>query len=317
MSINSDKPLIWKEDVAKSVDLFNTWFMMFAPTAYRETRVKVTEEVLNSLKMTENLRHISSEKLLEHPKVLKTFRMCTLPPLARDRLIGLAYASKSMVEAMEDDGRLPSRMAQADVVENLNRLCGIISKMLDVDIFPWLAERRSPTEVEAYRASTIVADRLCGAVADPIVRNAQEERQLLLIKEFLVAKGYKDNEDPPSTPLSQLTPGTFMFRFNIKAGRDLSIRIPIDVVIVPKVRLQSGFPILIEAKSAGDFTNTNKRRKEEATKIRQLEEAHGPDIKLVLFLCGYFDTGYLGYEAAEGLDWVWEHRIDDLALLGI
>ena len=32
-----------------------------------------------------------------------------------------------------------------------------------------------------------------------------------------------------------------------------------------------------------------------------------------LFLCGYFDSGYLGYEAAEGIDWVWEHRIDDLA----
>jgi hypothetical protein len=35
-----------------------------------------------------------------------------------------------------------------------------------------------------------------------------------------------------------------------------------------------------------------------------------------LFLCGYFDSGYLGYEAAEGIDWVWEHRIDDLAQFG-
>ena len=26
---------------------------------------------------------------------------------------------------------------------------------------------------------------------------------------------------------------------------------------------------------------------------------------------------YLGYEAAEGLDWVWEHRIDDLLQLEI
>jgi len=33
--------------------------------------------------------------------------------------------------------------------------------------------------------------------------------------------------------------------------------------------------------------------------------------------CGYFDSGYLGYEAAEGIDWVWEHRIDDLARLGL
>ena len=35
-------------------------------------------------------------------------------------------------------------------------------------------------------------------------------------------------------------------------------------------------------------------------------------VQFVLFLCGYFDTGYLGYEAAEGIDWIWEHRIEDM-----
>ena len=34
-------------------------------------------------------------------------------------------------------------------------------------------------------------------------------------------------------------------------------------------------------------------------------------------LCGYFDSGYLGYEAAEGLDWIWEHRISDMEALGL
>ncbi len=77
------------------------------------------------------------------------------------------------------------------------------------------------------------------------------------------------------------------------------------------------FPLLIEAKSAGDFTNTNKRRKEEAMKVTQLRNTHGDKIRFVLFLCGYFDSGYLGYEAAEGIDWVWEHRIDDLADFGL
>jgi len=33
------------------------------------------------------------------------------------------------------------------------------------------------------------------------------------------------------------------------------------------------------------------------------------------FLCGYFEPGYLGYEASEGIDWIWEHRINDLATL--
>jgi XamI restriction endonuclease len=90
-----------------------------------------------------------------------------------------------------------------------------------------------------------------------------------------------------------------------------------DAVVQPKQPTASGLPILIEAKSAGDFTNTNKRRKEEAQKIRQLKETYGPDIQAILFLCGYFGSDYLGYEAAEGWDWVWEHRIGDLEQLGI
>ena len=76
-------------------------------------------------------------------------------------------------------------------------------------------------------------------------------------------------------------------------------------------------PVLIEAKSAGDFTNVNKRRKEEATKIRQIRGTYGEKARFVLFLCGYFDSGYLGYEAAEGIDWIWEHRIEDVEKLGL
>jgi hypothetical protein len=61
----------------------------------------------------------------------------------------------------------------------------------------------------------------------------------------------------------------------------------------------------------------NKRRKEEATKMVQLRETFGSSVEFVLFLCGYFDGGYLGYEATEGIDWIWEHRIGDLDQLGL
>lgn len=94
------------------------------------------------------------------------------------------------------------------------------------------------------------------------------------------------------------------------------INMPIDAVIMPKAAKIGNFPLLIEAKSAGDYTNTNKRRKEEATKFRQLCNEYGK-VTFVLLLCGYFDPGYLGYEASEGIDWVWEHRLDDLIELGI
>lgn len=92
------------------------------------------------------------------------------------------------------------------------------------------------------------------------------------------------------------------------------MNMPMDAVVMPMNRK---VPLLIEAKSAGDFTNVNKRRKEEATKIQQLKAAHGDKVRFILFLCGYFDENYLSYEAAAGIDWFWEHRPEDLANFGI
>ena len=86
---------------------------------------------------------------------------------------------------------------------------------------------------------------------------------------------------------------------------------------MPLAAAPNELPLLVEAKSAGDFTNVNKRRKEEADKLRNLKRLHGTDVRFILYLRGYFDAGYLGYEAAEGIDWVWEHRTDDLAAFGV
>ena len=95
------------------------------------------------------------------------------------------------------------------------------------------------------------------------------------------------------------------------------MNIPVDVAILPRNAQPDSVPLFIEAKSAGDFANVNKRRKEEAQKIQQLKRTFGPDVRFVLFLCGYFDSGYLGYEAAEGIDWIWEHRMADMEALGL
>jgi len=316
MAINADKPQLWKADISESVDLFNSWFMNFAPKAYRETRIETTRDVEKSLELTKDLTAITAEVLKAYPGVLPTLRMATCPPLARDRLIGLAYANKNLVLKMEL-GVIPLRMPAENLKKNLESISKIISKMLDHDIFPWLEAGKSATDAERHRASTIVADRLCGAVSDPIIRNAQERRQLAYIKEHLEKKGYQHKAHPADQPITSMEPGTFSFRMNIVVGDDHKVNIPVDAVIQPKVLHRSRLPLLVEAKSAGDFTNTNKRRKEEAIKISQLRKKYGNDTQFILFLCGYFDSGYLGYEAAEGIDWVWEHRIDDLDKFGL
>jgi type II restriction enzyme len=319
MNVNRDKPDLWKADIVLSVDMYNDWFIKFAPEAYRNTRTKTTKDVEQTLKATENLTNIKTVILKANPSVLPTLRMSTCPPLAVDRLIGLAGVSINLVGKMED-GKLPPRMAPDELEADLERISQIIEKMADPDIFVWLERKNTPSEQEIYRAATIVADRLCGSVANPMIRNAQEKRQLAAIAAWLEHRGYKQLPPGDGTKFNAMPPGTFAFRLNVPIGQEgaaKTINIPVDAVVMPKTAKPGDLPLLIEAKSAGDFTNVNKRRKEEATKINQLRHTHGEEVLFILFLCGYFDSGYLGYEAAEGIDWVWEHRIDDLAKFGV
>lgn len=321
MAVNRDKPDRWKADVAKSVDMYNDWFMTFAPKAFRETRIQTTKDVESTLRSTGNLTDIRPETMREHPEILPTLRMSTCPPLAVDRLIGLAGVNSTLVKSMEIKKTLPARMEQAAADEELTRIASIIEKMADPDIFVWLSrKKKSATAPEVHRAATIVADRLCGAVANPIIRNAQEKRQLAVIKKWLEARGYKQLMVGDGIKFDAMPSGTFSFRMNVPVKLEdgvKSVNIPIDAVIKPKTPKKRNFPVFFEAKSAGDFTNTNKRRKEEVVKMTQLRNTYGKKVRFNLFLCGYFDSGYLGYEAAEGIDWVWEHRIDDFAKFGI
>ncbi|EKU31668.1 MULTISPECIES: XamI family restriction endonuclease [Alcaligenes] len=323
MPVNLDKPHLWKADIARSVDMYNGWFMDFAPAAFRETRLQTTKDVETTLKSTENLTNIRPEILRKWPGVLPTLRMSTCPPLAVDRLIGLAGVSSSMVKRMEKEKQLPVRMAAANIDHELVKIAAVIERLADPDIFVWIKRSDPATEAEIHRAATIVADRLCGSVANPIIRNAQEQRQLAYIGQWLEARGYTKLPDRSNVTFDTMPPGTYSFRMNVPVakgvGGDESINIPVDAVVMRKTAAKGDYPLLIEAKSAGDFTNTNKRRKEEAQKVNQLRATYGHirPIEFILFLCGYFDSGYLGYEAAEGIDWVWEHRIDDLQGFGL
>jgi len=316
MAVNLDKPQRWKADTQLSVDDYNRWFLEYAPITYRETRARATLYVEDILVRTDNLRRLTSNLLFQHPDALEMLRMSTSPPIARDRLVGLAQVSKSLIENMERHKRLSPNLTEALVREQLERITTVITHLIDRDIFIWFNGDGDPTVEDVRRASTVVADRLCGMLTDPLIRNAQEKRQLQRITQWLESRGYTPSE---VRSLRQMQPGTFAHRVNVAAMQEGSIvvNIPIDTVIMPLSAAVGELPLLVEAKSAGDFTNTNKRRKEEATKMRQLRNAFGEQVRFILLLGGYFDSGYLGYEAAEGIDWVWEHRMDDLAEFGL
>ena len=79
-------------------------------------------------------------------------------------------------------------------------------------------------------------------MSDPIIRNAQEKRQLEVVGNFLSQLGYKQKAHPPSKPLTEMEPGTYSFRMNVTVGDVNKVKIPIDVVIQPKKLARPNFP---------------------------------------------------------------------------
>lgn len=79
MAINKDKPELWKNDIRKSVDFYNAWFLKFAPKTFRETRILTAKQVEDAFVHTNMLTDISIDILNRHPEVLPMLRMSTCP----------------------------------------------------------------------------------------------------------------------------------------------------------------------------------------------------------------------------------------------
>jgi len=320
MPINANKPHLWKDDIARSVDFYNDWFMEFAPKAYQDQREQQADLVEATMSQTNDLRDITPQFLIEHPRSVQMLRMAAAPPLARDRFIGLTHVKKNLVYSMEEtkkhDPRVPPRMEKEQLHGQLERVCEVLQEMIDRDICPWLQSDAEPSQREKRRAASVFADRLCGMAADPIIRNAQEREQQEAIRDWLAVRGYREVKSSTLDDVREMRPGVFTFGCTVKVLSGDGVRnLPIDCIIQPHRAIVGATPIFIEMKSAGDYTNPNKRQKEEAQKARQLRDEFGEDVDFVLFLRGYFNSQYLGYEAAENIDWVWEHRIEDLSHL--
>ncbi len=90
---------------------------------------------------TANLTNITSALLRQHPEVLPILRMAAAPPIARDRLIGLARVSQNLVKNMEEKQGIPPRADIATLDAELTKISQIIARLLDKDIFTQARKR--------------------------------------------------------------------------------------------------------------------------------------------------------------------------------
>jgi hypothetical protein len=316
MAVNLDTPYRWKEDTQASVDHYNKWFMKFAPKAFRETRIQVTKSVEQAILDSNDMRDLSPDLLLSRPGLLPTLRMSCCPPLAVDRLVGLAYTGKNVVRRIEG-GKPPTRMNAANWDTELSRICRVISTLLDREIFPWLDGAKDPTDHERHQASMIVADRLCSAVAKDTMRTAQKTQQLSVLSVYLDSRGYREIVAPGRRHYSQDEPATYTFFVSVPAAMGTDALLPIDAVVQPIEPRVDGLPVLIQTESQGSFAESSRHKSSHHRTVSALRTTYGQDVPFALLLGGYFGGDYLGTQAAEGIDWVWQHRITDLQALGV
>ena len=71
----------WKDDIAKSVDFYNQWFIEFAPKAYLETRRKTTEKVENTFRFTNDLHNLTADVLKKIPQFYRLYEWRRVPRL--------------------------------------------------------------------------------------------------------------------------------------------------------------------------------------------------------------------------------------------
>jgi hypothetical protein len=300
-------PLEWQPDIDRSVAEYDEWYLAESPRMFADARGRAVVEVEEAMLATDDFRTFDADALIARPSALFVARMCVSPPMARDRFVGFSGANKSLVTAMERDGVIPARVHRLQM--QLEVMCDFLRPVFDPGIFCWLEDSRAPAAAERDKALLVIGERLASAFYLPVLRNVQEARQKELMRAYLEGEGFEESFELPF----EMAPGAFSFGRNVRVVREDGEpqNLPVDCVVSPS-DLQ--LPLAcVELKSAGDFTNVNKRRKEESDKHDALKRAHGEHAVFLLQLFGYFGHSYLGFEAAAGIDWAWDHRLSDLA----
>jgi hypothetical protein len=152
------------------------------------------------------------------------------------------------------------------------------------------------------------------------VHQAQVHWYLGLIQSWLAARGYDhlDGSRFPGSP--EIPSGTFASRHKSyirPSGGSHRDWVQADVVVKPKQLASDSLPIVVLTALFGSAGESFRRRKTEVNRISKFRLAYGEDDPIVLALWGHVDAGYLGCQAAEGINWIWAHRLSDFTECGI
>ena len=308
------------KDIELSVSRYNEWYKSFAPKAYERAYQKAKQEVERLFDVTDNLTRLAAEIFIKDPSLLEILRHVASPPLAHDRLAGLVKLPPQIASALKK-AKAGQNVRASLTQKAVKNIVDLVLAFSDRNIIPWIKKHpptTKPTAQERSRALHIIADRVTLGYVLSQLRSEQEAMMLRRLKDWLGNRGYyyldkKHLACSNKNTVSCLPPKTFTFQLQVKVrtSSENTVRIPIDVAVKP---VSSPQVVLVEAKAAGDFTNPNKRRKEDEARYRHLLAELGKNnFAYIMYLFGYFNQKYLDHLKAAEIPWVWEHNLDALS----
>ena len=269
------------------VEHYSGFFTSFAPVA-AETIDRLSQLITNPVNA-----NAVAEQIGDGARRV-AFRYMAAPPISDDDLKNLAE-STLQAQSLRDDE------AQA------GRVRDVVSQLLDPHRFPWIAERRVPTERERHAAIVSTTALIAARKVETWRRNNARTAQENAVKGLLRSAGF---EEVPARHIEVLdsapNPGTFCGESKLGNTRA-------DLV----VGLRDGRIVPIECKVSNSAVNSYKRINHEAAgKARAWVEAFGRRQAVpVAVISGVFNPANLAAAQEDGLVLIWHHRLSDLARL--
>jgi transcriptional regulator with XRE-family HTH domain len=308
--MNARSPEKWEADRTEAKYQIITW--LSEVTNAEDLRLKIettTQATLENLIGRQSLKDI----ILSDPRSLTVLRSLTRRDIGTSQMATFLGITTNNLESLEAGRKSPINVATDAEV--------ILLKELDHSLSSWITEAREPTDEEMNRTLWIASDRMLRRSTSTSLRYQHEPRQLAKLEQYLQGQGYVAVESSSVKDLRRGMPkGSYAFRVNVEGQTSdgLALKQTVDALIKPFSPSDDLLPIFLEAKSMTDEVNPNKRQKEEAQKVesaRRRWQTPEERLNFVLLLGGTVPKRYLQVEAGSDLDWVWEHRVEDLQIL--
>jgi len=277
-------------DRAKSQEVFRAERIQEPLEDYLEAFDAYQGGVEELLETTIDLSTLDKTALavLTEPSLLKALRYVAGPPISADDL-------KILSEAVLSPGQLRNNPAM------VKRVIDVVRVGLDRRRFPWIAEKREPTEAERSAAVLASAALMATSQVGTSRRNVGKERQENLVQDALVRAGIVLVPTRKVDTMNQAPKSGEFCRESLLGSRKADL-----IVGLYDQRIMA-----VECKVSNSSTNSVKRLNNDAAAKAEvwLDEFGHKNIVAAAVLSGVYKNHNLENAQERGLALFWAHDV--------